>query len=241
MLYNTQNKTQTLSFEKNKDSIRNRIIGQRLREARIANGLRAVDVCAAFPELSKSHYSEWENGQKQITVKWLYKLAQHFGVSIDYIVGETDDSNELRTAAEIRRSIVDVSEQYLNQIIAVTGVMTNQQSLVIFSQEQALSAAEELCLAIHRMIELNPDDEGWLSIRGGARVESAVNRFEKSLKSIEMIKRQNQAQINLQLSNAIEKQQNSSPLIFGYSIASARQPLQQEPSASPDQNREANV
>lgn len=36
-------------------------------------------------------YSQYENGQRQIPIDVLVKLARYYGVSTDYLLGLTDD------------------------------------------------------------------------------------------------------------------------------------------------------
>ncbi len=42
--------------------------------------------------ISQQYYSEYENGKRPIPVTHLIKLAQFYNVSLDYLVGLTDES-----------------------------------------------------------------------------------------------------------------------------------------------------
>lgn len=45
--------------------------------------------------VSQPTISDWENGKKTPSVKNLIKLAAYFGVSIDYLLGLTEDKSTL--------------------------------------------------------------------------------------------------------------------------------------------------
>ena len=46
---------------------------------------------AAFLPIKQNTYSHYENGQRQIPIEALVKLAEFFNTSTDYILGLTDD------------------------------------------------------------------------------------------------------------------------------------------------------
>ena len=47
-------------------------------------------VVAEFLNIKQNTYSQYENGQRQIPLDLLVKLAEYFNVSTDYILGITD-------------------------------------------------------------------------------------------------------------------------------------------------------
>ncbi|MDF7676144.1 helix-turn-helix transcriptional regulator [Neisseriaceae bacterium ESL0693] len=192
----------------------NRTIGQRLVKARIAIGLRPTDVCAAFPHLSKSHLSEWENGQKQIPTYWLRELSRHYDVSLDYIVGDINDCEEVRSSFEIRRTIINASQKYLHQLAQELGEVASKQAFLVQTQDNSIEIAKNVCQAFNRMKEINP--ELWESVRGGVRVESMMERFLKSLKSVDAVKRKIKANYDLQTHEnyMIQKNNELMPQLF---------------------------
>lgn len=187
----------------------NRIIGQRLLKARAALGLRATDVCEAFPLLNKSHLSVWESGQKQIPTYWLRELSNHYGVSLDYVVGDIDDCEEVRTSFLIQRMIMKASNKYIEQIAQEMNVIGSNLSQLIEAQNLSVQEAKSLCVALERVKQL--DQENWENMRGGAPVESAIQRFKKSLNSVEAVKRQIKANKNLQISEDYQTKHKISP------------------------------
>lgn len=62
----------------------------RLSELRYENGLSQEGV-ASILEIQRPQYTLYETGKREIPVKYLRILAKTYGVSIDYIVGETDN------------------------------------------------------------------------------------------------------------------------------------------------------
>jgi hypothetical protein len=66
-------------------------IGNRLVLARDAMGIRQVDVCAAI-KVKTNRYSQYESGERRITLPVAMKLAEVYGWSLDWIY-RNDPSN----------------------------------------------------------------------------------------------------------------------------------------------------
>lgn len=62
---------------------------ERLRELRKEKGETQVQVAASVGILEQ-HYQKYERGANLPSLENAWKLADHFGVSIDYLVGRTD-------------------------------------------------------------------------------------------------------------------------------------------------------
>ena len=62
----------------------------RLKEIRKAAGRTQTDVCN-FIGLSQPQYSAWENGRSKIDNISLARLAEYFGVTVDYILGKEQE------------------------------------------------------------------------------------------------------------------------------------------------------
>ncbi len=67
----------------------NNIFGQRIRELRIDKGLSQVELAAELG-FRKQKISDWENGKLEANFDMLVKIADYFGVSIDYLLGRED-------------------------------------------------------------------------------------------------------------------------------------------------------
>lgn len=64
--------------------------GERLKQLRNERGLKQEDV-GALVGLGKSTVCQWESGERIPAHPVLEKLADAFGVSLDYLVGRSDD------------------------------------------------------------------------------------------------------------------------------------------------------
>lgn len=76
----------------------------RLRELRKSKGLTQQAIADMF-NVGKSTYSYWENGTCEPSYETLYKLAEYFGVSVDYLLGRTDyrdERSEIRSVYDIQ-------------------------------------------------------------------------------------------------------------------------------------------
>ncbi len=62
----------------------------RIRNLREDKDLYQKDV-AKLLGISQQYYSEYENGKRSIPIFHLMKLAEFYNVSVDYIVGFTDN------------------------------------------------------------------------------------------------------------------------------------------------------
>ena len=69
--------------------------GEKLKELREERGLTmdllVYDLNNQFNvEISKSNISRWENGTVDPSLKFAKNIADYFGVSLDYMIGNTD-------------------------------------------------------------------------------------------------------------------------------------------------------
>jgi len=62
---------------------------ERIRELRKEKGETQVKVAIAIG-VAEAHYQRFERGANLPNLEHTWKLADHFGVSIDYLVGRTD-------------------------------------------------------------------------------------------------------------------------------------------------------
>ena len=64
----------------------------RLRELRLGAGLNQTDV-AALLGMQQNQYSRYERGEREMPMHMFVRLANHYGVSLDYMVGLSDQQN----------------------------------------------------------------------------------------------------------------------------------------------------
>jgi transcriptional regulator with XRE-family HTH domain len=65
---------------------------ERLKELRVKTGLSQKDF-ASLLGIENSKFNKWENGKSQPDYETVRMLADHFGVSTDYLLGNTDIRN----------------------------------------------------------------------------------------------------------------------------------------------------
>ena len=61
----------------------------RLRELRASAGLTQTDI-ADILDMQQNQYSRYERGERELPMHLFVKLAQHYKVSLDYMVGLSD-------------------------------------------------------------------------------------------------------------------------------------------------------
>jgi transcriptional regulator with XRE-family HTH domain len=66
-----------------------KIFANRLKELRFENKL-GQNQLANLLELSNASISYWENGKQEPSASAIYKLAKHFNVSADFLLGLED-------------------------------------------------------------------------------------------------------------------------------------------------------
>lgn len=66
------------------------VIGSRIKFLRSAEGLTQREL-AAIMHIGNSTLSQYEKGDRVPSVEMQRQFAQHFGVSVDFLVGLTDD------------------------------------------------------------------------------------------------------------------------------------------------------
>jgi transcriptional regulator with XRE-family HTH domain len=61
----------------------------RLRELRAAAGLTQTEI-ADILDMQQNQYSRYERGERELPMHLFVKLAEHYEVSLDYMVGLSD-------------------------------------------------------------------------------------------------------------------------------------------------------
>ena len=66
---------------------------KRIRDLREDHDIKQQDI-ADYLKCTQSCYSLYENGQRDIPTDVLIKLADYYNVSIDYLLGRTDNPDK---------------------------------------------------------------------------------------------------------------------------------------------------
>lgn len=72
--------------------------GERLKNLRVSRGLSQEGLCNELNKkfgtvINKSMVSKWENDKEEPRIEYARKLVNFFNVSLDYLLGCTDDPN----------------------------------------------------------------------------------------------------------------------------------------------------
>ena len=71
-----------------------------LKSLRIEKNMTQNDV-ANFLNCNQTAVGKYERGESEPSLETLAKLADFFGVSVDYLIGRTDDFGVIKKAAEV--------------------------------------------------------------------------------------------------------------------------------------------
>lgn len=66
---------------------------QRLRDLREDANLKQENI-ARILGMKQQQYSEYERGKREIPIRVYIKIAEYYGVSLDYVVGLTNDKRK---------------------------------------------------------------------------------------------------------------------------------------------------
>ncbi|OUM95311.1 MAG: XRE family transcriptional regulator [Thermobacillus sp. ZCTH02-B1] len=106
------------------------MIGERLRQLRKAKGMTQEQV-AAYLNAAKSTVSQYENNVNEPDLKTLVKLADLFGVSVDYLFGrepaaradKTDrnggNADKSRWPQLLKENLTEEEAEYLQESLAM--------------------------------------------------------------------------------------------------------------------------
>ena len=62
----------------------------RLKELRIEKGVEQKQVAVELG-ITQRRLSSWESGTYEPDIEWLKKLANYYNVTVDYLIGRTDE------------------------------------------------------------------------------------------------------------------------------------------------------
>jgi len=97
-----------------------RFIGRRLKQLRENRGESQEDLARVLG-YSRVSISRYESGERPISLKTLQKIADHYGVSINYFLGR--ESNQDQIAAEVRkaREELERTRKRLEEVVPYVG------------------------------------------------------------------------------------------------------------------------
>ncbi len=66
----------------------------RLKDLREDNDVKQKEL-AEYLNIKQNTYSQYENGKREIPLDTLWKLADYYNTSVDYLIGRTDNPNKV--------------------------------------------------------------------------------------------------------------------------------------------------
>lgn len=166
-----------------------KVMGMRLRAARRAARRSEEDAAAAIGHKGLTQISLAESGERIMPLQSLLKLADFYGVSVDYLLGRLDDPSaeaiELNSAM-LAGSVSMGMEQCLKRFTEALG--HNARAALMhrrMDSEQLRNAASitrDLVNAMERFKQLNPQFEE--DMRGGDRVCNTLDRLRDLMASV---------------------------------------------------------
>ena len=66
----------------------------RLKDLREDNDVKQKEL-AKYLNIKQNTYSQYENGKREIPIELLWKLADFYNTSVDYIIGRTENPTKL--------------------------------------------------------------------------------------------------------------------------------------------------
>lgn len=112
----------------------------RLREAK---GVKDSDVVKATG-ITKSTFSDWKSGRSKPKNEKLQKIADYFGVTVDYLMtGETpEEKKDITLTRRDERDIEKILDQTREQLLSQEGLMFDGQPASPEAVESILSAMQ---------------------------------------------------------------------------------------------------
>lgn len=69
----------------------NKVIGERIRKLRLLSEKTGIYMSTLLG-IDQSYYSKIEGGKHEIKLETLYRIAELYNVSLDYLTGRTDNT-----------------------------------------------------------------------------------------------------------------------------------------------------
>lgn len=113
----------------------------KIKQLRLDNNLLQSDL-ADILNVGQGTISNWENGRTEPDQESLKLIAQHFNVSLDYLLGFSDDKNSVpvldfeQKQEEPTQNELDSLTDLQKEIIALMGNMSQESQAELLKQAQ---------------------------------------------------------------------------------------------------------
>ena len=152
----------------------NRLVGERVREARRLAGLSQVAMAERLG-FTAGDLAAIERGQGSFESWHLRRIATACKVTTDFLLGHSEES-EVGELCDVVRELLILTADHLGEVrakdVLESARIQYALSAVKSLSDLQISVIQELEDAIQRVVALNPRD--WGKIRGGLRLATAV-------------------------------------------------------------------
>ncbi|WP_431030079.1 helix-turn-helix domain-containing protein [Lysinibacillus sp. LZ02] len=119
------------------------IVPKRLKELRKEFKLTQADV-AKYLNISESAYGYYEQGRNEISISNVQLLAEKYGVSVAYILGETNSKGKLFTELKDERDIAIRLKRFEEELEHSDGLAFDGEPMSDEAKESLLESMELL-------------------------------------------------------------------------------------------------
>lgn len=165
-----------------------RIVGERFIAARDINGYHQQEAAEMIGYGNGTQLSLVEKGERLPPVPVFIRAVEVFGVSVDYLMGLSDEPERDPRMAERQSAMRHVS----GMVMGLSEVVVNQLQLYltrgapsVMATRSLLQSGQALIDAVQTMRSRNPD--AFDELLGGATVERTHEEFAKALLSAKSI------------------------------------------------------
>ena len=112
----------------------NMVMAERLKELRLEKGLSQIEV-AKWISVSRTSYTKYETGVYEPSIDTLVKLAEFYGVTVDYIIGHSNQRITPETCTEDEINVITMYRRYSNKEV-VRNLLSEADTLANLSEEE---------------------------------------------------------------------------------------------------------
>lgn len=109
----------------------------RVKQIRLSRGFSIDDVAQGI-DVSGSHYRKLENGDRRLNIEHLFKLADFFNVSIDYLTGKDDRE-------EIFPNIISIEGNSIAMLPVIGDIAAGTPMMAIPENDEYMLFDTKLC------------------------------------------------------------------------------------------------
>lgn len=161
-----------------------RIIGPRLQRARELSGLGQSEAARLIGYATPAQLSLWEKGWRLAPISELIKAARIYGVSIDFLTGESDEVDR-DPSMGMRHSILKGVRHQLERVAEITVDEVARHAKLVGPHagqvRDVIAAGESMLAGYAALVRLN--EAVFDDLRGSATLVRFAQEFEQALQA----------------------------------------------------------